>query len=764
MWNRSLLKAAATVAAFWSVLLVLVFSDKKPHEWPVAIGGPLALAALTGLVGVLGYSLAVLMQKSLRRHLLLKGDELHGARVTLGRFPRGRTPLPQVPLKGRGRNNPFVGDPKLSAWFEAYRKSNPAYAALMIALANAYNANPRLPASPVIGGHGGLNLRDHTDNVLRQMLAMIPTYSYEGYRLRVKDKPVKINLDYEFEKDRSSPILPLLAFAHDLGKLTCYKIVDASGKVPVVEEVKPNHDEEGARLIVTFAEFWGIPVADRETIVLSMAYYHHHRSMPLWCDDRTRAFTELLINADQAAGRAEGVAPGEMDYEEVDEASEPDESGNGLDESMLVKATQPMGKGIEKLAEALDLEVFEEGDAGAWAGMVGTAKAAKQSSPATGKKSDGKKEMSAAGAKAASSKVTGGAGTGAPKRMVPAPEAPEYMEWVGEVLGSLGTLAKKHNDDFVVWDGVNLFFVDSAFRKLIGKVEGVDLSSNRHSGQQHPFTKAVMTVLAEKGLLLQDFDGHHYSASRAMFDISYEVKEYVRERKFVFISKPSGLFDGLAANLPIVDVNVVANSFGEHASTTLLSSLAESTPEAPKVATETLANKPKGEPHSSGQNPVSVPSSVPEEGDYLADALALVPLPPQPQAETIESDVEEVGVLLGESEVVSSTPSVKLMPEVGTANVDQDQASLVNDIWIEVLITAKNKDKTKGYMGVAQGGEEGARVAVIRVSTYFSNHEEKLNCLNEMGKLKKIMMDGADCIAIRQELLQGLEDAECSTG
>lgn len=207
------------------------------------------------------------------------------------------------------RSDSFTIPSDLVDWYKRYKGMHPDYAALFDAVLMMYEAKP-VPASPIKGGHGGLNLRDHSFNVLREILAAKDTFVFEGSK--TKDGKIRQSLnDSSYKFDSKDPAIPFLGFAHDLGKLVCYKPLPNG----LVEEVRLNHDIRGSRLLVAIPEFIALTANNqdlRNSLSVIMAYYHHPVEMPLWASDHTRALTELLIVADNSASDKEGGAV--MDY------------------------------------------------------------------------------------------------------------------------------------------------------------------------------------------------------------------------------------------------------------------------------------------------------------------------------------------------------------------------------------------------------------------------------------------------------------------
>lgn len=287
--KSKLLSSYLKVYTFWWI--VLFFSaDNHPMDYVGRFFKGWAFALIMGVIGVLTV-IAYYKIRHQEKKERIEGSELRGMRLTLGKMPV------QEKLK---RKTGYEVPDEFKQWMGAYKANHPKHYALLQAGIDILHGNP-VQASPVKGGHGDVNLITHSFNVLREMIKAMPSYQYAGSKNKKGDLVVPLtNRDYVF--DPLDPISPLAAFFHDLGKIVCYQ----PQKDGSTKEVKDNHDIQGGKLIINIDEFWELSKPDRELLIMTISHYHHPIEMPLWCDDRTRAVTELLIKVDNEAGKKEG--------------------------------------------------------------------------------------------------------------------------------------------------------------------------------------------------------------------------------------------------------------------------------------------------------------------------------------------------------------------------------------------------------------------------------------------------------------------------
>lgn len=193
----------------------------------------------------------------------------------------------------------------LRAWAGRVRETHPELHNLFSAIVDTMAAYPDCPAAPVRTGHGGRTLFEHSLVVVEQIVVVARTFQFDGGRSK-DGRLVAPILDPQFQFDPDDPLIVLLAFAHDLGKLECYRRDAATGRI---EELHRDHDRIGRLMLARMPELWALENPDRQVLLYAVGYYHRPQDMPKYVDDRARALMELLIVADNAAGKYETAHP-----------------------------------------------------------------------------------------------------------------------------------------------------------------------------------------------------------------------------------------------------------------------------------------------------------------------------------------------------------------------------------------------------------------------------------------------------------------------
>ncbi|PIV88836.1 MAG: hypothetical protein COW48_03760, partial [Hydrogenophilales bacterium CG17_big_fil_post_rev_8_21_14_2_50_63_12] len=347
--KNPLLSSFVIVTVFWYVMLAIP-SRALLHEIPVYALKGLWIALVGVFWGVLAFAVWLAVVRGNKQHGLKSGDSRRGLSISLGDFPRGAPPPARVPC-----GETFLPE-TFSTWFTAYQAAHPTHAALMRAVMEVYQARALLPASPVPGGHGGATLMQHSLNVLATILNMAPSWRYDGHKNK-KGQVVFPLIDGTYRFDATDPLIPIAGFAHDIGKITCYRQREDG----LVEEIKPHHDTEGGKILITLEAFWALPKGDRDALNLALSFYHHINSLPLWADDRTRALTELLITADIRTGMAEGEKNLAALYEDIDAL--PGWLDGQMDEVMATLPAQPIPVQDTPADHVADVAVARAGSA-----------------------------------------------------------------------------------------------------------------------------------------------------------------------------------------------------------------------------------------------------------------------------------------------------------------------------------------------------------------------------------------------------------------
>lgn len=315
---------ALTVFSFWWVVL---------GAWTVFNGDVALIPALEasinvviiwiigGVLGAIGGVTWVVLERQARKEGLV-ADKVRGLACSIGPVPLNAV------APSRANTLPsFVGLPDVPAeffpdWIARYRETHPAHVRLVEAMLQVYEHSKHLPATHVVGGHGGRTLLQHSLLVSYQMQNLAYKWSYTGLRDRTGKKVLLKLRDGSYEFDPSDPLVLIVGLAHDIGKIEAF--IFENGKIVGSHH---EHDLTGARMMARLPEMWEIPDADRVALLLAIAHYHHPMELPLSpdrraIDDRTIAVMELLIKADFVASAIErkGVTPSEQDYNlEMDE-------------------------------------------------------------------------------------------------------------------------------------------------------------------------------------------------------------------------------------------------------------------------------------------------------------------------------------------------------------------------------------------------------------------------------------------------------------
>ena len=498
--KNPLLSSFMVVTVFWYGVLAIP-SRALLHEIPIyALKG--LWVALVGLFwGVLAYVVWLAMVRANRQHGLKSGDSRRGLAISLGAFPHGSPP----PARGVCRESCLPE--QFSTWYVAYQATHPAHAALLCTVMEIYQAHEKLPASPVPGGHGGATLMQHSRNVLATILNMAPSWRYDGHKNK-KGQIVFPLIDATYRFDVTDPLIPIAGLAHDIGKITCYR----QRQDGLVEEVRPNHDTEGGKILISLDEFWALPKGDRDTLNLALSFYHHINSLPLWADDRTRALTELLITADIRTGMAEGEKNMAALYEEIDVLpglldSQTDAVGEQLPAQTIPAQVTPKALAADAVAAPADPSPADENEDWAW------------------------------------------------------DQFEALLLEPGRINGNNKTMRVgfKHGE----WVFVNDALLRTA---LATALNAPHLTEQAGRGQMSPFTKLLLARFARMGLLYQHHDGRHYSEKSALFKMVMHGTggKIVQNWGFTLIFKATA-FPAIAA-MPDCKYQpqVLGCGFGEH--------------------------------------------------------------------------------------------------------------------------------------------------------------------------------------------------------
>lgn len=161
--------------------------------------------------------------------------------------------------------------------------------------------------------HGGHTLLEHSYSVASMALQVAKSWSFEdaveqwnrSERIRGTYRKIgKKNGSYVFRK--SDELVPIIALAHDLGKIKTFK-QKGDGTWYTARE---DHDSLSAQMLMRIPEFWKLPRRERRITLLVVSTYHRDAELRrhvehVGYEDRIFALLQLLIVADKAAGMLE---------------------------------------------------------------------------------------------------------------------------------------------------------------------------------------------------------------------------------------------------------------------------------------------------------------------------------------------------------------------------------------------------------------------------------------------------------------------------
>lgn len=190
------------------------------------------------------------------------------------------------------------------------RERHPSHLAVFDALACVMLHPNNLPTPAGIDMHGGRSLLTHTMLVFALMAQRASSYVYmPGYG--------RAAIDINFKIDPLDPLIPIVAMAHDLGKIRKMSMPAGESR-PIL---LPGHDSQAARDLAQIAELWapGIDREDRRIVLTLLAYYGHVADLPVRkmkagerpvvTSDRLHALVGLLAECDRLAGAIELGSP-----------------------------------------------------------------------------------------------------------------------------------------------------------------------------------------------------------------------------------------------------------------------------------------------------------------------------------------------------------------------------------------------------------------------------------------------------------------------
>lgn len=286
------------------------------------ISSSIATAAWWGL-GLLIGSSATLLYLWHRREVIrgrLGAGALRSYKCSIGPVPTQVSPpksqdnLPPLEtFDWPDDDNPPSAE--IKQWLSAAKSASPAHHELMIGILKVLARYEKAPATHIKGGHGGRSLIQHSLLTGQVALGVARTWEYHGKKNSKTGKleiPL-VNPHYVF--DRLDPLIPLIAVAHDIGKIAMYQWDDEEndvirGKDGNVIIVRKDHDTPGAQMLARMNETWNLPDEDRRILLTVVGHYHKPQMVPLdsqrrAVSDREHALMELLIKCDGIAGKVE---------------------------------------------------------------------------------------------------------------------------------------------------------------------------------------------------------------------------------------------------------------------------------------------------------------------------------------------------------------------------------------------------------------------------------------------------------------------------
>ncbi|MBX8557109.1 hypothetical protein K5D56_21820 [Pseudomonas cichorii] len=334
--NNRVIRAAFLVFGFWWFVFTLIEFGGQPlkvlDNWQY-VGNSVSLWVLGVVAGLIIGVWYIWFDRVTAMNRLFKGklgNRRNGARSTLGDVPMPSTTPKRV--DSRSKRLPIESQ-LVKAWVTANEKKFPQHVKFFWAIWDTYSAHQLFPASHRKGGHGNRRLWEHCLAVADTALADAGTYVFDGVYVKARGKPKFKIIDLknkEFRFDAHDPLIPLLALAHDIGKLEAY-VLEPDGSVKTKEEgsaLTPqddnriSHDSLGARILARFPEYWDLPGRDRQAINLVIGHYHHPSQFPvdrngLSLDDRMTALMEFLIQVDKKTGMAESNITDSLNEHEI---------------------------------------------------------------------------------------------------------------------------------------------------------------------------------------------------------------------------------------------------------------------------------------------------------------------------------------------------------------------------------------------------------------------------------------------------------------
>jgi hypothetical protein len=536
--KNPLIRSALIVFSFWFLVLYIVS------------GAPLSIFqnSVLGAILVVAIGAAIGMTLGLASHHLIGSSESPAdppdvpVRATIMSDAKTMkiigVPVP-LPTPPKTKELPSSGIKKVIPNWPEYEKAHPAYAAVVREVLGYMMTKPNLPAAPNPGDHGGLTLIEHTANVVRAMMERAPQWRYEGMRDKKGRVAVPVqDLTKGFHAfEAGDPILIAAAVAHDVGKVDCYKQINAS-KPEVVEEVLDRHGEVGAAVLRKMPSVMALPYKEREALIMAVCYYHAASELPRseWVTDRIRSLTLLLYEADCVASAQEGTSEEEKLQYVASIGARADRSKANSN----TNATNPTGPGAAATAGSEPAPARITNNRPSPVSAIAAASAARSVDeeseeenmplPPPPKPDSSRTSPIGVGYKAPEPDRTEDDDSNNDTSFAPyfhLPDDRPVLVAVEELLlGTPGAINGSGKERIVLYvrsaapDG--MFFInDAKLRAALGQKYGIDLMTLPNRGVMHDFTKQLNYELFLKKLLVTEHNGRQYSFKRALWKAHY---------------------------------------------------------------------------------------------------------------------------------------------------------------------------------------------------------------------------------------------------
>ena len=526
-----LVKSVIIVVLFWYAVIALfpllktwdlgLWMEYIPILFEVApsfVTHSLKIAALGAITGCACVLILHMMGLGESLHTLRK-RRFRGALLTIGDFPKGaqlpkraHTSPVEVDPKDSATLPPLdwsavqLGDQELNDWWSRYAQAHPVHARLFAAIDGTLLAYPKTPASPVPGGHGGATLLQHSRSVLKMTLRHAKDFAWVGHRNK-KGTITYHPTDATYAFDEADPLIPLVAYAHDIGKIWCYE-VQPDG---TVIEVRANHATVGAQLFRQLPELWSLPLNERETVNYAIKYYHSISTMPLSIGDHARALAELLIESDIATGLMEGeanIVAHFLDSEGETLTSTPDHIA-GIKGALAMSAAPAKHPAAAPQAVAVPM---------AAAGIAHQLQVTNATTASSGKPL----AVLTINDRDRLSRI----GDFIPRKVEFRNDIAYWISCLLQLMLDANNLKVNTADRMGIKCDGWVYIFDAELRTRLSKIANFPkMLEQKHEGQISEVTKLLLSAINETGCLLTAINGNRFNAQSSLFNIAIKNKK-----------------------------------------------------------------------------------------------------------------------------------------------------------------------------------------------------------------------------------------------